>query len=233
MKCSKYFCIIKIYTCYASGTNIGKPIISNWHQINSDAPTNSVIKKYLPQTSSGTYSFFKSKLLNGNTPDANCDASHLSTFLEEHDARGVTLASKPNAIYAFDWSRWNAEGSGVEPNLRNISTMGKLGVLAADRIAPSATTVNTDSAHPHTHFLGTRYIYNVVELASHPAGYTNQKADVEALIGVRPTPLGSGYICAGAAAKAIALAGFVPLALAATGGTGLPTSHCRLNPNPL
>ena len=61
--------------------------------------------KYAPQTGSGTYSFFHSKLLNGTAVDANCDAAHQSTFLQEHDARGVTTASKPNAIYAFDWSR--------------------------------------------------------------------------------------------------------------------------------
>jgi hypothetical protein len=47
-------------------------------------------------------------------PDANCGGSHLSTFLQEHDARGVTTASKPNAIYVYDWARWRSQYNGVE-----------------------------------------------------------------------------------------------------------------------
>jgi hypothetical protein len=51
---------------------------------------------------------------------------------------------------------------------------------------------------------------------------------------VRPTSSGGpGFICAGLAAKVIKLAGFVPLASANTGGTGLPFSDCRLNPTPI
>ena len=221
--------LINIYTCNASGVNIGKPIFSDWHQLNSSAPVGSTIVKYLPQTSSGTYSFFKSKLLNGNTPDANCDGSHLSTFLEEHDARGVTTASKPNAIYAFDWSRFRAQGAGFEANLKNGASLGKLGTSANpdNRQLPSTTTVNTTPSR----FLGTRYVFNVVEKSSHPAGYTNQQADVEKLIGVQPTANGgAGYICSGSASVQINLAGFVPLPLSGSGGVGLPQSHCKLNP---
>jgi ABC-type phosphate transport system substrate-binding protein len=217
--------LIDIYTCDATGPNAGKPVISDWHQINASAPVGSLIKKYLPQTSSGTFSFFKSKLLNGNVPDANCDASHLSTFHEEHDARSVTTANKPNAIDAFDWSRWTAQSKGFEADLRNGSVLGKL-----NNVVPSTTTVNTSPSR----FLGTRYIYNVVRLSSHPAGYTNQKVDVEKLIGVRPVASGgAGYICAGMASKVLFDAGFVPLPLGATGGTGLPNSVCRLNPTAL
>jgi len=217
--------LINIYTCNASGPNVGKPIISDWHTINASAPVGSTIVKYLPQTSSGTFSFFKSKLLNGNTPDANCDASHLSTFHQEHDARSVTTASKPNAIDAFDYSRWTAQSKGTEADLRNGATLGKL-----NNVVPSPTTVNTTASR----FIGTRYIFNVVRLASHPAGYTAQQADVERLIGVRPTASGgAGYICSNLAARNIINNGFVPLASGATGGTGLPNSFCRLNPTAL
>lgn len=217
--------LINIYTCNATGPNVGKPIISDWHTINASAPIGSTIVKYLPQTSSGTYSFFKSKLLNGNVPDANCDATHMSTFHEEHDARSVTTASKPNAIDAFDYSRWTAQNKGFEADLRNGATLGKL-----NGVVPGPTTVNTSA----TRFLGTRYIYNVVRLASHPAGYTLQQADVEKMIGVRPVASGAaGYICSGAASRVIVDSGFVPLTLGATGGTGLPNSYCRLNPTAL
>jgi ABC-type phosphate transport system substrate-binding protein len=216
--------LINIYTCNASGPNVGKPIIGDWHQVNASAPVGSTIVKYLPQTSSGTYSFFKSKLLKGNTPDANCDASHLSTFHEEHDARSVTAASKPNAIDAFDYSRWTAQSKGTEADLRNGAALGTL-----NGVKPSPGTVNTTASR----FLGTRYIFNVVRLASHPANYTNQRVDVENLIGVRAGTGGVGFICSNLASRAIVDAGFVPLPSGATGGTGLPNSFCRLNPTAL
>ncbi len=220
--------LIDIYTCFSSGPNVGKPVISDWHQLNASAPVGSTIVKYAPQSGSGTYSFFNSKLLNGNTIDANCDASHMSVSLEEHDARGVTTASKPNAIYAFDYARWTAQKNGVEADLRNGATLGSL-----NSVTPSPTTVNTSPSR----FLGTRYVYNVVRLANHPASYTNQLLDVTKLIGVRPSTAspspGPGYICSGAASRVIALYGFVPLASGATGGTGLPNSFCRLNPTDL
>ncbi len=181
--------LINIYTCNATGPNAGKPIIGDWHTINASAPVGSTIVKYLPQTSSGTFSFFKSKLLNGNTPDANCDASHLSTFHEEHDARSVTAASKPNAIDAFDYARWTAQSRGTEADLRNGAALGTL-----NGVKPSPSTVNTTASR----FLGTRYIFNVVRLASHPATYTNQRNDVEKLIGVKAGANGVGFICSNA-----------------------------------
>jgi ABC-type phosphate transport system substrate-binding protein len=213
--------LIDIYTCSAS---THQPIISDWHTVNSSAPVGSTIKKYAPQTSSGTYSFFNSNVLNGNTIDANCDASHLSTFLEEHDARGVTTASFPNAIYAFDWARWSAQSKGYEANLRNGATLG-----AINGVTPSTSTVNESGT-----FVDSRYIYNVVRKSAHPSSYTNQYKDFLKFAGVQITSSGgAGFICNGNAAQVIGLAGFVALPLAATGGTGLPSSHCRLNPTPI
>ena len=213
--------LINIYTCNAT-THL--PIINNWSQVGGTA---GAIIKYIPQAGSGTRSFFQSKLLNGNTIDANCDASHMSISLEEHDARGVTTASRPGAIYVYDWSKWMAQGTGFEANLRNGASLGKLGTTSSNRQAPSATTVNTTASR----FLGTRYVFNVVRTASHPAGYTNQLKDVENFIGVRAVANGGpGLLCGGTLNPVIRLAGFVPLTLAATGGVGLPNSYCRLNP---
>lgn len=218
--------LINIYTCNASGPNVGLPIIGNWSLVPGNTGAG-VIVKYRPQIGSGTNSYFISKLLNGNQVDANCNASHLSVSLQEHDARGVTIASRPNAIYAFDFSRWTAQGNGFEANLRNGAVLGKLGTTTSNRLAPSLTTVNTSPSR----FLGTRYIFNVVRTASHPAAYTNQLNDVEKLIGVRTTANGGpGTLCGNALRPTIILSGFVPLTLAGSGGVGLPQSYCRLNP---
>jgi ABC-type phosphate transport system substrate-binding protein len=213
--------LIDIYTCSASTHN---PIISDWHTVNPSAPVGSTIVKYAPQTGSGTYSFFNSNVLNGNTIDANCGPTHLSTFLEEHDARGVTTASFPNAIYAFDYARWTAQSKGFEADLRNTATLG-----AINGVTPSASTVNTAGT-----FVDSRYVYNVVRHDSHPTSDINQYKNVLKFTGVQTTVNGgAGYICSGLAANTIALAGFVSLPLATTGGTGLPNSNCRLNPTPI
>jgi ABC-type phosphate transport system substrate-binding protein len=210
--------LINIYTC---DPNTHAPFVSDWSQVGGGAGP---IKKYAPQTSSGTYSFFNSNVLNGNTIDANCDAAHSSTFLEEHDARGVTTASFPNAIYAFDYGKWTAQSKGFEANLRNQSTLG-----AINGVTPSTSTVNEAGT-----FVDSRYIFNVVRKAAHPGSYTNQYKDVLKFAGVQITSNGgAGFICNGLASQAIGLAGFVALPLAATGGTGLPSSHCRLNPTPI
>jgi ABC-type phosphate transport system substrate-binding protein len=213
--------LIDIYTCSPS---THAPIISDWHQVNSSAPVGSTIKKYAPQTSSGTYSFFNSNVLNGNTIDQNCSTAHDSTFLEEHDARGVTNANFPNAIYAFDYARWTAQSTGFEADLRNGAALG-----AINGVTPSPSTVNASGT-----FVDSRYVYNVVRKAAHPASYTNQYKDFIKLGGVQTTSAGGpGFICNNLAVKVIKLAGFVPLTLGTTGGTGLPSSYCRLNPTPI
>ena len=96
-------------------------------------------------------------------------------------------------------------------------------------MTPSPSTVNESGT-----FVDSRYIYNVVRKAAHPASYTNQYKDFLKFAGVQITSNGgAGFICNGNAAQVIGLAGFVALPLAATGGTGLPSSHCRLNPTPI
>ena len=84
-----------------------------------------------------------------------------------------------------------------------------------------------------TRYFGTRYVYNVVRKDNHPKSDTQQINDANRFVAVRPAPQGPGWICSGKAKADIAKAGFVPLALFATGGIGLGKSVCRLNPTPL
>ncbi len=91
--------LIDIYTCDPA---THAPFASNWSQVGGSAGP---IIKYAPQSGSGTLSFFSSKLLNGAAVDQNCDSSHLSIALEEHDARGVIDPNKPNAIHMYDWGK--------------------------------------------------------------------------------------------------------------------------------
>jgi phosphate transport system substrate-binding protein len=200
--------IKNIYTC---DPMTGAPFTSNWNQINPGGGSGTIIK-YAPQTSSGTYSFMNSKLLGGATVDQNCNASHLSTFLEEHDARGVSSANKPNAIYVFSVAQWNAQAGGELADLRNGSTLQSI-----NGVSPITSHINTTP----TRFFGTRYIYNVTKSTS------PQLSEALDFVGVKSG--GPGYICNGNAASTITAFGGVNLPLGGT-GAGLPNSHCRLNP---
>jgi phosphate transport system substrate-binding protein len=216
--------LINIYTC---DPNTHAPFVSDWGQISGGTP--GAIQKFAPQAGSGTLSFFQTKLLNGATVDQNCDSNHLSVRLEEHDARGVPAGFKDNAIYMYDWGKFRAQRTGFEKNLTNGAVLGKTGVNAP-LAAPSTTNVNEGA----NRFVGVRYLYNVVRRTVHPSNATDQLADVTRLIGVRTKAQGGPqYICSGKAKADINKAGFVPLPLKATGGTGLPGSTCRFNPTPL
>src|SRR5262249_36507336 len=133
------------------------PLVGDWHTLNPSAPVGSLIKKYAPQTQSGTYSFFKSQFLGGLDVDTNCDNSHKPTFLEEHDARGVAAANKVNAILPFSFAQWTSDSKGATPDLRNKVTLQQL-----DGSAPNASTINEQATGTAGHFNGTRYVHNVL-----------------------------------------------------------------------
>jgi phosphate transport system substrate-binding protein len=215
--------LISIYTC---DPNTGAPFASNWSQVGG---TNAPIIKYAPQAGSGTLSFFGSKMLNGAAVDANCDNAHKSISLEEHDARGVSDANKPNAIYMYDWARYNAQHkTHFEQDLTNGAVLGAFGVTTP--VVPTSHNVNESN----TRFFGTRYVYNVEKHGNHPKTAGNQYQDILSFIGVRPTKQGgAGYICSGKAKADIIKAGFVPLVKFGTGSLALPKSYCRADPKPL
>ena len=216
--------IIGIYTC---DPKTGQPFFSNWSQVGG---TGGLIIRYAPQAGSGTLSFFQTKWLNGASVDQNCDSSHLATRLEEHDARGVVSATFANSIYIYDWARYNAQQKGFEQNLTNSAALIPAGPNSSSLKVPTAANVNETK----TRFFGTRYVYNVMEKSAHPKSDTDQINDITRLIGVRNTAQGGAqYICSGKAKADIIKAGFVPLAKFATGGIGLGSSFCRLNPTPL
>ena len=205
--------LINIYTCNPS---TGVPFASNWSQVGGTAGP---IIKYAPQTGSGTYSFFNSKILNGAVIDQNCNSTHLSHFVQEHDNTTIPAGQKIYAINPFSFAQWTAMANGVIPNRRNGALLG-----AINGTAPSATTVRV--ANPH--FLGTRYIYNVLKVAG---GTTSYIATLRAL-GVDAT--GPGWLCKSSAdiRGKIRQFGDIPLTSGVT-GPGLPASFCRLEPTPL
>jgi len=188
------------------------PFATNWNQVGG---TSGAIKKYAPITTSATYSFINTKLLGGATIDQNCDASHLSTFLEPDDNSGIPAANRPNAISFFSFGQYTAQSNGVLVDLRHGATL-----QAINGVHANTSTINTTP----TRFFGTRYVYNVTKS-------TSPQVDAALdFVGVKCG--GPGYICNNNAHDTLLTFGIVPLALGGT-GAGLPNSHCRLNPTPL
>jgi phosphate transport system substrate-binding protein len=198
-----------IYTCNPS---TGAPFVSNWNQVGGTA---GVIKKYAPQTQSGTYSFVNSKLLGGATIDQNCNAANKSVLLQEHDATGIPAAQKANAFYVYAVGQYRAQAAGLLVNLTNGSTLGQI-----NGVSPNAASINTTAGR----FFGTRYIYNVTK-----TGSPSESAALD-FVGVKSG--GPGYICKNSVASTLQSFGGFPLGLGGT-GAGLPNSNCRLNPTPL
>jgi hypothetical protein len=228
--------LTKIYTCFTSGVNVGKPQISNWSQVGG---TSGAIVKYAPQAGSGTLSFFQTKLLGGATVDAGCDASHLSHRAEENQLttrctnNDMTCSQGtqpiPGADYAtlitpFSYSKWHSMVNGSEPDLRHGAE-----IKAVGGVLPSTSTIKEGTGR----FIGTRYVYNI--LTPKEPHYSATAA----FAGINQTTKANGYLCQDAnatthttVANIIRKFGFTVL-VDAVEGASQPKGYCRFNPTPL
>lgn len=205
-----------IYLCTQPG---GLPKYTNWSQVGGD---NHAIRRYLPQTGSGTLSFFETRILGlssaqqGVVDDSGC--SSRPPRVQENDGTQIGGGFRSYAIVPYSFAQWTAQKNGVIPDVRGGVLLGSI-----NGVAPSTGTIGANT------FLGTRYVYNVTKTSS--PSYDRAMN----FVGVRPSASGgNGFICADSASvqSTISRYGFVPLSLASA-GAGLPTSRCRKNPAPL
>jgi len=228
--------ITGIYTCHTSGALIGQPIYSNWNQVGG---TTAPIIKYVPQTGSGTLSFFQTKLLGGATADAGCNATHLSHRAEENQlttrctnnnpacaqgTQAIPAGDYNELIAPYSYAKWNSQANHAEPDLRHGAALKKV-----NGVAPSQTTINETASR----FVGTRYVYNIT--TEHEPDY----AAITAYIGINQLTHVNGFLCATANATnhtnivgALHKFGFTPL-VSAVEGSGQPIGYCRYNPTAL
>ena len=215
--------MIGIYTC-SPATH--QPTITDWSQVGGKPGG---IVRYAPQAGSGTLSFFQTKMLNGTTVDQNCDSTHLATRLEEHDARGVTSTTNQNAIYMFDWARWSAQRRPLRAGPPNGAALGKWGVTGPGAPVAVEREREQEPVPRHSVRLQRR------EEDGHPATAKNQfNAVIRLHRRVRQDPAAVRVSSAPARRRPTSSrpASFRS-AMFPTGGTGLPSSYCRLNPKPL
>jgi ABC-type phosphate transport system substrate-binding protein len=180
---------------------------TNWKQVGGP---NEPIKAYLPQTSSGTYSFWIKKL--GITAQGSC----VNVALEENQGLSKQFNS-PNAIFIYSVADWIAQKyhsplAGQKPtaaqNKFGTNQIGFLGLNKIDGVSPVTTakipTINT--AFKKTGF--TRTIYDVVRWTAGTPGHLPK-----ALVPFFASRASKGYVCSDKTAIAdIADYGFLPSA---------------------
>ncbi len=202
-----------IYLCDQPG---GLPKFTNWNQVGGD---NEPIARYLPQSGSGTLSFFETRILGLTAAQQGVlDGSSCATLpirVEENHGNQVAVADRDNAILPYSFAQWTAQANGVITDDRAGATLGSI-----NGVVPNATNVNNNT------FLGRRYVYNVVK-----TGSPSYAAAIQ-FVGVNAS--GNGYLCTDDATKnnIITQYGFI-LNSFAPAGSGLPNSRCRKDPTPL
>jgi phosphate transport system substrate-binding protein len=208
-----------IYLCTQGTAPNATPKYTNWNQVGgSTAP----IIRFLPQTGSGTLSFFETKILGlssaqqGVLDDSNCHTKPIR--IEENTGTAVPSVDRPYAILPYSFADWTAQKNGVVPDVRGGFILGAINTHFA--------SVSTLGLGCNPCFLGRRYVYEVLKTTN--VGF----ADALRFAGV--TTSGNGYICSNDSTKIawISKYGFVNLPFAPA-GTGLPNSRCRKNPTPI
>ncbi len=193
---------------------------TNWNQVGG---ANRTIKRYLPQTGSGTGKFFVTNVLGFDpltTPPVNpCPA--VNTTQPENNASGFTTAMKNGAIIPFSSGQWIAQGNGVAtPDSRNSIFLGKIGGVATVS-GPAGSYVPTAAGYTvtTTGFPGARYVYNVIDTTS------VQYAAARRAVGYVPfgSTAGASKLCTPGAAgygTTISQYGFRPLTAAVVASNG-------------
>lgn len=212
-------------------TGIFECNITNWDQI-SDIPgytgPNAIIQVWYPQPGSGTGAFF-AKLFTGNVfPSGPC-----INYGEENNGLSISQQGSfdsANAIYPYSVAVHTAlPGNTGGATLGSVNGVAPTSANISEQNANENLTGNACTDPTATGFCATRFVYHVTSdaLLTNHAAYAKA---VLGLVGVKPgataTPT-SGY-CGNKENSKIAASGFIPLALANTGGQ-FPTvkSYCR------
>ncbi|MGH3242232.1 MAG: substrate-binding domain-containing protein [Spirillospora sp.] len=162
---------------------------TNWNQVGGDdAP----IHRYIPQSGSGTRSFFIGTVLNGVEPSTSCGQV---TDVQEHDGRAVPTGDRYNAILPYSVAQWVAQANNVVEDKRGTVVIGRQettggtlnpvnGPDGNGRYAPNTAVVKENPT-----FLGVRSVYNVLD------GRVSSYSQTLRFAGQDGT--GPGYLCDG------------------------------------
>jgi phosphate transport system substrate-binding protein len=210
---------------------------TNWNQVGGG---NGAIKRYWPQSGSGTRAFFQSAVL-GFDPTTFSSGSCPAVTIDEENTPGVSILANGDtakAISPMSAGVWSAQANGTYPDQRDGFTIRSLNgkptaVKAGTRwglntpafsgnAAAPVIESNVQLNNPSPAYPGIRYVFNVVD--------KNEKLYSQAMLMVGFINAASGWkgdICSGTEGPAIGLY-FAPLDTSADGTHNAAGSHCRL-----
>ncbi len=129
--------------------------ITNWNQVGG---ADAAIVVYLPQTGSGTLSFFTGTVLGF---DPTTKPVTIKRF-QEHSGSSIPAADQANAIAPYSIAEWIAQGNGVTTDLRSGFTVNPLTGAGFDG-SPAAGSAGAYTPVFTTGFLGSRSVYHVLD----------------------------------------------------------------------
>ena len=193
---------------------------TDWSEVGG---TSGPIQRFLPQTGSGTLSFFLSNILDGGTDPATITTASCPAVkrVEENKGDQVAPADRAGAILPYSAGSWIAQPNGATVNFRSTATIRAITVAGTPqkpvagptfgKYQPNASVINGGT------FPGVRTVYNVVDTDS--VAYTAARGAV-GFDPANPTATASrSPLCNGDLATVLRTFGFTPLAADANGVT--------------
>jgi len=190
--------LIDIYTC----------VITDWSdpRLPADAGSGQIIR-VLPQTGSGTLSFFLTSILQ-NAPippsSAGCPLVQNPTVQENSGAAivaNVPASDLDRVISPYSVAQWVSQANGAVDDIRAGFTIRNINgvdpVIEGPPAAPNTAVINDGS------FIGSRLVYNVLD--------TRSPAYTDALRAVGFDGAGPSVLCSGGYSAILLEYGFTPL----------------------
>lgn len=201
---------------------------TNWNQVGG---SNGAIRRYWPQSGSGTRSFFQSDVLGFDPTTFSTSNCPAVTLTQENSGEAIAAnGHAQTAVVPYSAANWVAQTRGTQTDqragqrVRNLNGQALVvgsGASAALNTAGPVTESNVKINNPTPAFPGIRYVFNVLDETSPKADQANR------LVGFQnQTDGGKSPVCAGELAGVIEDYGFGALDTT-TGPNNLAGSTCR------
>jgi phosphate transport system substrate-binding protein len=205
---------------------------TNWSQVGGTAGP---IERYMPQTGSGTYQFFRDDVLGFDPVSFSSGSCPALQYTQENSGEAIaTNGDQETALVGYSMANWVAQARGTAPDQRFGQTLRDLngqnlivfpGGVATPNTAGPVDEDNVKLNNPTPAYPGIRYVFNVID--STHVNYDQAKRFVGFINDVPEENPSASPLCDGSKADTIANYGFGPLDTT-TSSRNLMGSTCRL-----
>lgn len=146
---------------------------TDWSQVGGTAGP---IERYMPQSGSGTYQFFRDDVLGFDPAGFSGPSCPALQYAQENSGELIaTNGDQETALVAYSMANWVAQARGTAPDQRAGQTLRNLngqnlvtfpGGLATPNTAGPVNEGNVKLNNPTPAYPGIRYVFNVVDSTS-------------------------------------------------------------------